>query len=267
MTPKLVAILNCTPDSFAEKNPTLHVATLVDRALAFIDAGADIIDVGGESTRPGASPVDVNEELKRVIPVITEIRRLSSIPISIDTSKYQVAKSALQAGATIINDVTAGLGDPFMLDLVSRAKVPVVLMHHRGTPQTMTGLATYKDVVSEVKEELLQMVNNALKKGVQSSQIILDLGIGFAKTTEHNLTLLNQLDQFKELGYPLFLGVSRKRFIGEVLGDVDVPSRLFGSVACSAYFVLKNIDYVRVHDVRETREVFTMLSAIKEPSQ
>jgi dihydropteroate synthase len=251
----VMGILNVTPDSFSDGGLHEGLETAVARARAMIDEGADLIDVGGESTRPGADEIAIDLEIARTFPVIERIAGLG-VPISIDTRKATVAKAALDAGATVVNDVSGGRFDQGMLPLVADRHVPIVLMHMRGTPQTMDSLTSYNDVVADVRAELDQRVTAAKHAGVEESRIFLDPGLGFAKTSEQSLELLRRIEAFE--GFPLVVGPSRKRFIGGDLGD-----RLEGTLAAVAWCAMHEVDVVRVHDVKEARRVVDMIEAIR----
>ena len=257
--PKIMGILNCTPDSFSdgsERRGAINCApTFVDRALQMINEGADIIDIGGESTRPGAAPVEIDEELRRTIPVIEAIRRQSGIPISIDTTKARVALEAVTAGAGMINDVSGLRADPEMGAVVAEMRVPIILMHSRGNPQTMQTLTDYKNVVDDVIAELKSAIDSACQSGIKPDQILIDPGFGFAKKFEQNVELLKNLKRFKSMGYPLVVGVSRKNFIGVITGEEKPANRLTGSLAAAFYAATQGADILRVHDVCETREM------------
>lgn len=272
----VMGILNCTPDSFysesrleRQKNREDNLTFALDRAREMVRHGVDILDLGGESTRPGAEYVDATEERERVVPLIRAIREESDIPISVDTRKAEVAEAALGAGADIINDVSALRDDPSLTDLVAARGVPVVLMHMRGTPKTMQRDPVYEDTLKEVREELLAFAEKAEERGVARESIILDPGIGFGKRTVDNLLLLKGLRVLKEAGYPILVGLSRKSFLGRILkkemGD-DIPpeARLAGSLAANAWSALSGVDILRVHDVRETAELVRVLTAIQE---
>ncbi|MBS3948785.1 MAG: dihydropteroate synthase [Dethiobacter sp.] len=250
----IMGILNITPDSFSDGGRHFNQDTALARALQMVTEGADIIDVGGESTRPGAVPVSVAEELERVIPVITAIRSTSAIPISVDTSKVAVAEAALASGASMLNDVWGGRKDPAMLKLAARADVPICLMHNRTK-------AVYADVVSEVAADLLESVEAALQASIKEENILLDPGIGFGKTPLHNLELLSRLKEITGLGYPVLLGVSRKSVIGKVL-DLPVEQRLEGTAATVAYGVVHGVKISRVHDVLAMQRVVRMIEAL-----
>jgi dihydropteroate synthase len=257
-----MGILNVTPDSFSDGGSHGSVAAAVERARQMIDEGADVIDVGGESTRPGAGDVAPDTEIDRTAPVIELVAPLG-VPVSIDTRKGVVAKAALDAGAQLVNDVSAGRHDPAMLPLVADRRVPIVLMHMRGTPATMDTEAVYDDVVSDVRLELSEMVTAAKHAGIDESNVVVDPGLGFAKTPEQSLELLRRVSELRGLGYPLVVGASRKRFVGHVLG-ADVDDRLEGSLAACAWCAMHGVEMVRVHDVRETRRVVDMVGAIRD---
>ncbi len=251
-------VLNVTPDSFSDGGLYDSVDRALARASQMVGEGADVIDIGGESTRPGADEVSADEEIDRTAPVIERIASLG-VPISIDTRKAVVAKAALDAGAAIVNDVSAGLFDPAMLPLMADRRVPVVLMHMRGTPKTMDDLVGYGDVVADVRSELLERVTAAKHAGVEESNILLDPGLGFAKTPDQSLALVRRVDELSALGYPLVVGPSRKRFLG---GEID--DRLQGSLAVCAWLSAKGVAAVRVHDVRETKRVVDMIGEIRD---
>lgn len=259
--PKIMGILNCTPDSFSDGGQYADKGALVARALQMIEEGADWIDVGGESTRPGATPVSASDEIKRVVPVICGIREQSLIPVSIDTTKSEVAIAAIEAGAACINDVSAFRQDSRMAEVAARLKVDVILMHSRGTPQTMGSLANYRSFIEEVKDELHQSVQSALKSGIARERILIDPGFGFAKNTAQNLELLQNLEAFKALGHRLVIGLSRKKFIGEVTGRQNPADRVTGSVAAALIAARKGADILRVHDVAKTRDALKVLAA------
>jgi dihydropteroate synthase len=260
--PFIMGIVNATPDSFSDGGRHLAVGDAVACAERMASAGADLIDLGGESTRPGAPPVDPDEELRRVIPVVERLRaRAFPLPISVDTSKGAVARAALAAGAELINDVRAG-DDPELLRAVAEAGAPVILMHSRGPSSDMQGRATYGDVVAEVVAELRLAMERAMAAGVALERIILDPGIGFAKTAAQSLELLRRLDALRALGRPLLVGPSRKSFIGAVTG-APVEARLPGTLAAVAACVLAGVELVRVHDVPEARQAADVAAAIR----
>ena len=255
-----MGVLNVTPDSFSDGGRYLDVDQAVEHAGRMAAAGADIIDVGGESSRPGAEPVSADEELRRVVPVIERLGRLT---VSIDTTKALVAERALSSGARIVNDISALRFDERMVDVVRDAGAGLVLMHMKGTPQTMQQEAQYAQVVTDVLGFLRARVAFAIARGIAREQIAVDPGIGFGKTVEHNLRLLAHLDEFRLLGCPVLVGASRKSFIGKVLGR-EADDRLSGSVAVAAWAVTHGAKIVRVHDVAETADVVRMIEAVKQ---
>jgi dihydropteroate synthase len=259
--PAVMGVLNITPDSFSDGGRYLDADSAQAHAIEMARSGADIIDIGGESTRPGASEVSPEEELSRVIPVIRALRGTLARPISIDTRKAAVARAALAEGATIVNDVSAMEFDPAMAETVARARAAVILMHTRGTPATMMRRARYRDVVSEVREYLAARARAAAKAGIARSRIIVDPGIGFAKTANHNLQLLNALPRLRKLGYPVLMGVSRKSFVRRITGTSDIDL-LFGTAAAVALAIAGGASIVRVHDPEPMRAVVRMASAI-----
>jgi dihydropteroate synthase len=258
----LMGIINVTPDSFYDGGKRLDPAEAVAHGMALVEAGADMIDIGGESTRPGARAVSAEEELKRVLPVIQELRRTVKVPISIDTYKAPVAQAALAEGADIVNDISALRFDPQMAVLVAAEKVPVVLMHMQGTPKTMQSEPHYEDVLREVQDFLAAQVRFAVEAGVRRENIIIDPGIGFGKTLDHNLTLLRDLPALAAMGQPLLVGASRKTFIGKILG-VEADERLEGSLAAAIAAVFGGAHIIRVHDVKETRRAIRVANAIR----
>ena len=259
--PLIMGILNVTPDSFSDGNLYSDPGRAIDRALEMIADGADIIDIGGESTRPGAATVPAEEELRRVIPVITALAGSTPCPISIDTWKGPVARAAVDAGAVIINDISGFNLDPQMAAVAAGTDAGVVLMHTRGTPQTMQHDLAYADLVGEVLDSLRQSLAVADRAGIGQERIALDPGIGFGKTAAHNLEILRRLSEFTCLGLPLLTGTSRKSFIGKVLGR-EPDQRTYGTAATVALAVQGGADILRVHDVREMRDVADMSHAI-----
>ena len=261
--PILMGILNVTPDSFSDGGDFLDPEKATERAATMLDEGAQIIDVGGESTRPGSDPVSPDEELNRVLPGIQGI--LEDWPetiISVDTDRASTARAALEAGAGIINDVTALRGDPEMVGVVADAECPVVLMHMLGEPKTMQQDPHYDDVVREVRDFLAERVAHAEDAGISANKIILDPGIGFGKTLEHNLALLENLDAIAELGYPVLVGASRKRFIGSITSAEEAKNRVAGTVATSVLAYERGATLFRVHDIRANREALDVAEAI-----
>lgn len=261
--PLVMGILNCTPDSFFPGSRTATGPEGLEAAREMINQGADILDIGGESTRPGSRFVSEEDEIRRVVPLIIEIRKESNIPISVDTRKAPVAKAALDAGADMINDVSALRDDPALGNLAAERKVPVILMHKRGTPEIMQVDPHYEDTIGEIKKELMQAVTRALQMGIQPAQIILDPGIGFGKRHIDNLLILKNLDILRETGYPILMGLSRKSFLGRIL-DNEVEDRLAGSLAANAWCAIQGVEILRVHDVAETVDMVRVLSAIQE---
>jgi dihydropteroate synthase len=259
--PLVMGVLNVTPDSFSDGGRFLDAGAAAQRGMEMAAEGAALLDVGGESTRPGASPVPPEEELRRVIPVIRRLARAIRLPISVDTSKAEVAARALEAGASIVNDVTALRGDPRMAEVVARSRAGVVLMHMQGTPATMQRRPRYRNVVLEVAAFLRRSAARAEEAGIDRARIILDPGLGFGKSLRHNLELMNGLDALVALGYPVAVGPSRKSFIGKTLG-VDIPERLEGTLACVAQAARAGVRIVRVHDVRSAVRFLRMQEAI-----
>lgn len=259
-----MGILNVTPDSFHDGGRYTSLQKAVDRAALMIEEGADIIDIGGESSRPGAEPVPVEVELERVVPVVEALSARFDIPLSVDTWKSDVAREALKAGAEIINDITALTGDKTMGPVAAEADATVVLMHMRGTPQTMQKDTSYENLVDEVYTALVDAAEGARGYGVHSSRIILDPGIGFGKSLEDNYRLLNNLRRFSEAGYPLLVGLSRKSMIGK-LYDNEVD-RLPGTVALNTLAVMNGAAIIRVHDVREHRLALDTLEMARKVS-
>ena len=259
--PLIMGIINCTPDSFFAGSRTVGLDNYLRFADRMISDGTDILDIGGESTRPGSSPVTVEEEISRVIPLIDEIRKSNSIPISIDTSKAKVAEAALNAGADIINDISA-LSDPNMPALAAERGVFVVLMHMLGVPKNMQDNPVYSDTVSEIMSYLEERADLAVEQGVKPENIIIDPGIGFGKRLEDNLMILHNIEKFKDLGYPLLIGLSRKSFIGKVL-KCDTEDRLAATIAANLYCAHKGADIIRVHDAAQARDSLNIISAIE----
>jgi dihydropteroate synthase len=260
----IVGVLNVTPDSFSDGNRFSKLAKSIPHALEMIEQGADIIDIGGESTRPGAQPLPLDAELKRVLPVIENLVRIRpDIIISIDTYKSRVAEAAIQAGARIVNDIS-GLGsDADMAEVVARYKVPLILMHIKGTPRMMQVNPTYKNLKQEMLDYFRKRIGYAVKNGIKRSQIIIDPGLGFGKRLEDNYKILGWLEELHKLGQPIMLGPSRKSFIGKIL-NLPAGDRLEGTAAVVAYAVFKGVQFVRVHDVREIKRVVAISEAIKK---
>jgi len=260
--PLIMGIINLTSDSFSDGGMITTPEAAYRRAHELIEAGADILDLGAESTRPGAKPVSSHDEKKQLLPALKRIVRLS-VPVSVDTYKPEVAEAALDAGAHILNDVT-GLRNQVMRRLVAKRKIPVVIMHMRGNPQTMQVAPRYRNVVQDVCEELLAAARQAEQDGVQRQHIILDPGIGFGKTATHNLLLLRNLSQLIATGYPVLVGPSRKSFIAAVIGSLPPQERVWGTAAAVALAVAQGVHIVRVHDVSEMRMVVQVAKAISQ---
>lgn len=263
----LMGILNVTPDSFYDGGRYNSLDKAILHAERMITDGADIIDVGGESTRPGAESISLEEELGRVIPVIKELaRRFPGISISVDTYKSEVARIAIDNGATIVNDISGLRFDSEMVKVISKNKVSVVIMHMQGTPKTMQLKPYYRDVVTEINAFFTERIRYCLNEGIEQDKIIIDPGIGFGKTTEHNLTILRHLDRFKSLNKPILIGTSRKSFIGRILGTEEAPlvaeERLEGSLATYVWCVIKGAKILRVHDVKEARAVIKLVERL-----
>ncbi|WP_107669968.1 dihydropteroate synthase [Cyanothece sp. BG0011] len=251
----LMGILNVTPDSFSDGGDFNSIETALSQAEKMIDNGADIIDIGGQSTRPGAEEITLEEELKRVIPIIKTLRQNGSIPISIDTTRSQVAQAAIEAGADIVNDISGGTFDEKMFSTVASLDVPIIIMHIRGTPKTMQQKTDYQDLINEIIEWLKCQVNQAMKAGIDQHKIIIDPGIGFAKTYQQNIELLQNLSQFHRLNCPILVGVSRKSFIGHILNQKDPKKRVWGTAAACCSAIASKSHILRVHDVAEIKEV------------
>jgi dihydropteroate synthase len=263
--PQLMGILNVTPDSFSDGGKFTGLAAAIAQAEKMIAEGADIIDVGGESTRPGSDPVSADEQIRRVVPAITAIRSIgSTVKISIDTTLSQVAAAALDAGAGIVNDVSAGQGDPNMLAFAATAQVPIILMHMQGTPKTMQDQPHYENVLADVIAALQQRIAEALAAGVLVENIAIDPGIGFGKAKQDNIDLLAHLRSFVDLGYPVLLGTSRKRFMGSIC-NVGEPAELVTATAVTtALGVMSGVQMFRVHDVKANRQAADVAWAIKQ---
>ena len=261
--PAVMGILNVTPDSFSDGGVHFERTRAIDSALRMVDDGARVIDVGGESTRPGSEAVPVEVEIERVVPVIEAIRKRSDVALSVDTRKAAVAAAALDAGADLVNDVSALRHDPELAPLVAKRGVPVILMHMRGEPRTMQQNPVYDEVVGDVARELAQWRDDAIAKGIDREQIVIDPGIGFGKTFDHNLALLARCDELTPIA-PLLIGASRKAFIGHLTGRAAGPDRAIGSLAAVAAAHRGGAMMVRVHDVRETVDFLRVLNAIEE---
>jgi dihydropteroate synthase len=258
----VMGILNVTPDSFADGGQHFTIEAAVNRAKVMIEEGVDIIDIGGESTKPGSDRITDAEEEKRVIPVLEAVIPLGT-EVSIDTTRSSIAAKAIKLGVKYVNDVSGGLADNEMYKLISKhQEVQYIVMHWRGHSKAMQDLATYKDVVKEVKEELEERINSAIETGVDPEQIIIDPGIGFSKTAEHNWELLKNLDRLSLLGYPILIGASRKRFLGELTGSTNPDDREAATLAITAAMAKQGVWAVRTHSVKPHREVIATITAL-----
>ena len=262
----LMGIVNLTPDSFSNDGLYRTRGVNIEKSISnridkMITDGADIIDIGGESTRPGAKTISSKEEINRTIPIIKKISKRITVPISIDTCKYEVAREALYAGASIVNDIMGLRGDSVMAKVVSEFKVPIILMHIKGRSRTMQKNPQYKSLIREIINELKNSIQKAIEFGIDRGKIIIDPGIGFGKTTEHNLEIINRLTEFKTLGRPILVGVSRKSFIGNVL-NLPVEERLMGTAASVALAIKNGAHIVRIHDVKQMAQVVKISNAI-----
>lgn len=260
--PLVMGILNVTPDSFSDGGEYLAPESAYVRALEMVREGADIIDVGGESSRPGSRPVPVKVELERILPVIKRLVKNIKIPLSVDTYKSEVAEVCLDQGVAIVNDISALHADRRMAGIVARFQAAVVLMHRQGTSRNMQKNPQYRDVVGQIFSFLEQRICYAVAHDIKKENIIIDPGIGFGKTLEHNLEILNKIPEFKSLGYKVMIGASRKSMIGKIL-KTEPDQRLFGGLGVAAWADMHGVDILRVHDVKETKEIVTVLSAIK----
>ena len=260
----IMGILNVTPDSFSDGGHFFNRDRAIEQALRMQADGADIIDIGGESTRPGSEPVSVRDEISRTIPVIQSLVKVANIPVSIDTCKSQVADAALSAGASIVNDISGLRFDKKMAHVIARHKAPVAIMHIKGTPKNMQNNPVYKALIPEIMDSLRESIAIAEQAGIPGDRIIIDPGIGFGKTAEHNLEIIRRLDEFAGFEKPVLLGPSRKSFIGKVLGDLPVTERLEGTAAAVAAAILKGAHILRVHDVKEMVRVARLADAIKK---
>jgi dihydropteroate synthase len=260
----VMGVLNVTPDSFTDGGTFFRKDSAIGHALSMIEDGADIIDIGGESTRPGSDPVSCEEETRRTIPVIEEIAKRVHVPLSIDTYKASVAQRALDAGASMVNDISGLRFDPAMGSVVARNSVPVVIMHIKGTPKSMQLNPSYEALIPEIIDYLRGSIQRAVDAGISEDMIVIDPGIGFGKTFEHNLRILNNLGEFALLGKPLLVGPSRKAFLGKILGDAPASERLEGTAAAVAISIMNGAHIVRVHDVKEMVKVARVADAIRK---
>lgn len=259
----IMGILNVTPDSFSDGGLFLDKSAAIKQAIRLAEDGADIIDIGGESTRPGSEPVPVEEELRRTIPVIEAIAKEILIPISIDTYKAEVARKALDAGASLVNDISGLRYDPDMANVIAAYNVPVVLMHIKGKPRDMQTNPSYEALIPEILDYLRISIRLALDAGIPEDMIIVDPGIGFGKTFEQNLTIINNIRKLTLLEKPVLIGVSRKAFIGKILGDVPPNDRIEGTAAAVAISIMNGANIIRVHDVKDMVKVAKVADAIK----
>lgn len=257
-----MGILNVTPDSFSDGGECASIETALYQGKKLVAAGADILDIGGQSTRPGAVQISLAEELNRTIPVIQALRSAVAVPISIDTTRSEVVIAAVEAGAHLVNDISGGTFDRQMFSTVAQLQVPLILMHLRGTPQTMQQLTEYENLIGEISKFLAGQIEQAVAAGIARSQLIIDPGIGFAKTYEQNLELLRHLSEFRALGVPLLVGPSRKSFIGHVLQQSDPKQRIWGTAAACCAAIAGGADILRVHDINEMRDVCRVADAI-----
>ena len=260
----VMGVLNVTPDSFSDGGEFNGLERAIAQAQYLVDRGADIVDIGGQSTRPGSPQISLDEELNRVIPVLKNLRELpepyGNIPVSIDTTRSEVAQAAVEAGADWVNDISGGDLDEQMLATVAQLGVPIILMHMRGTPETMQQLTQYEDLMGQIVAVLEAKIEKALKSGIK--EIIIDPGIGFAKTYEQNLEILRQIPQLRKLGYPILVGASRKSFIGHILNQPDPKKRVWGTASACCAAISGGADVVRVHDLPEMVEVCRVADAI-----
>ena len=258
----LMGVLNVTPDSFSDGGVFNHSAAALAQAQAMVAAGADIIDVGGQSTRPGAEQITLAEELDRVLPIVQVLRQELTVPISVDTTRASVARASIEAGADIINDISGGTFDLEMLPTVASLDVPIVLMHIQGTPQTMQQMTNYQDLMADISSFLATQILAATAVGIDQRKIIIDPGIGFAKNYEQNLEIFRQLPALKALNCPILLGASRKSFIGRILNQPDPKARVWGTAAACCAAISQGADILRVHDVQEMRDVSLVADAL-----
>lgn len=261
--PLVMGVLNITPDSFSDGGKYLDIKSACKRAMQMEKEGSDILDIGGESTRPGSLPVSINDELSRIMPVIEKLKNKLRIPISVDTNKYEVASHALKQGACIINDISGLHGDKRLAGLCAEHSAAIVIMHMQGKPRTMQERPFYKDVFKNIANYLKEGIAAALSAGISKESIIIDPGIGFGKTLNHNLSIIKNIDYFRQLGYPLLIGASRKSFLGCITG-LDAGQRLYPTVAVNAIAVYCGADIIRVHDIRESVAALKVADCIRK---
>lgn len=262
----LMGVLNVTPDSFSDGGKFNTTTAALAQAQAMIAGGADIIDVGGQSTRPGAEQITVAEELDRVLSVVQLLRKEIPVPISVDTTRAAVAKAAVEVGADIVNDISGGTFDPEMLSTVATMDVPIILMHIRGNPQTMAQFIDYQNLIQEIYSFLAKQITAAVAAGIDKGKIIIDPGIGFAKNYEQNLEIFRRLSELRQLNCPILVGASRKSFIGRILNQPDPKARVWGTAAACCAAIFNGADILRVHDVKEMRDVSLVADAILRES-
>jgi dihydropteroate synthase len=263
--PRLMGIVNVTPDSFSDGGQFLECSTAVDHALRLVNEGADILDIGGESTRPGATPVSLQDELQRVVPVVRELARQTRVPISIDTTKAEVARRCLAEGAVIVNDISGLTFDAEMPRVCRESSCGVIVMHIQGTPQTMQVAPRYDDVVREVRDHFSERLRSLQEAGIDPERVVLDPGIGFGKTAVHNLELLSHVADLRGLGRPVLIGHSRKRFLKKVLGR-EIEERDAGTLGVSIALAAQKVDILRIHDVRATRDALLAWRTVLDPT-
>ncbi|MGJ3260690.1 MAG: dihydropteroate synthase [Rhodospirillales bacterium] len=261
--PRLMGVVNVTPDSFSDGGDFLDAQVAIDHGKKLVDDGADILDIGGESTRPGSKPISMDEECSRILPVIDGLADMG-VPISVDTRHADVMRRAIDAGAGIVNDVTALTGDPDSLEVCAEAGVDVALMHMQGTPETMQDNPTYEDAALDIVDYMQDRLDVLAAAGIARDKVCIDPGVGFGKTLEHNLRILSAIDAFHELGVPVMLGVSRKSFISKIDRDVPPKGRVAGSVAAAIAGWDRGVQLFRVHDVAETRQALAVWQAIED---
>ena len=258
-----MAIVNITDDSFSDGGLYIDLPSAINHASLCINEGADILDIGAQSTRPGASEVGVEIEIKRLVPLIKQLKLIHpDIPISVDTYHHSVAEKVLSVGADWVNDISGGRHDPEILNVIAEKGCPYVLTHSRGNSKSMDSLAKYTNVVKDVKNELYKQIDLAVSTGIKNEQIIIDPGIGFAKNVKDNLTLLKNIEVFVSMNYPLLIGASRKRFIGSVINEPNPIKRIFGTSAVASRCVIAGVDILRVHDIKQIYQVITMTKSI-----
>lgn len=258
----IMGVLNVTPDSFSDGGNFNTIDTAIAQAQAMVESGVDIIDIGGQSTRPGSEQISIEEELQRVIPISQAIRAITNTPISVDTTRAKVAQAALEMGVDIINDISGATFDPEMLKTVAAANAPIILMHIRGIPQTMQQLTNYDDVIAEIRNFLAEQIAKATNAGIKREKIIIDPGIGFAKNYKQNLEIFRRLPELGQLNCPILMGPSRKSFIGHILNQPDPKKRVWGTAAACCAAIFNGADIVRVHDIKEMHDVCSVADAI-----